>query len=156
VFSCAIAAEGPRHNPAEETPTMSKPFACALLLGLAVLSVVGTVARTAEKSGPPLAHMVFFTLKDHSKASRDAFAASCEKYLKGIDGSVYFSVGAIAEDVEEPPSVKDWDVALHVVFRDKETKAKYLEHPQHKQFVEANREHFAKVRVFDSYLLPNK
>lgn len=135
---------------------MFKLLASALFSALAVTLVVGNVARAAEKGGPPLAHMVFFTLKDHSKASREAFAASCEKYLKGIEGSVYFSVGIIAEDVEEPVSVKDWDVALHVVFNDKETKAKYLDHPQHKQFVEANREQFAKVRVFDSYLVPGK
>ena len=135
---------------------MSKLLAVALFSALAVTLVVGTAARTAEKNGPPLAHMVFFSLKDHSKDSREAFAASCEKYLKNIEGSVYFSVGIIAEDVDEPPSVKDWDVALHVVFQDKETKAKYLEHPQHKQFVAANREQFAKVRVFDSYLVPAK
>lgn len=136
---------------------MSKLLACALFSALAVMLIVGNSAGAAEKSGPPLAHMVFFTLKDHSQASREAFAASCEKYLKGIEGSVYFSVGIMAEDVEEQGvSVKDWDVALHVVFEDKETKAKYLDHPQHKQFVAANREHFAKVRVFDSYLLPGK
>jgi len=133
---------------------MSKLLACAFLTAFAVTLVVGNSARTAEKSAPQLAHMVFFTLKDHSKESREAFAASCEKYLKDIEGSVYFSVGLIAEDVEEPVSVKDWDVALHVVFKDKETKAKYLDHPQHKQFVEANRAQFAKVRVFDSYLRP--
>lgn len=135
---------------------MSKLLACAFLTAFAVTLVVGNSARTAEKSAPQLAHMVFFTLKDHSKESREAFAASCEKYLKDIEGSVYFSVGLIAEDVEEPVSVKDWDVALHVVFKDKETKAKYLDHPQHKQFVETNRAQFAKVRVFDSYLRPAK
>lgn len=135
---------------------MSKLLVCALFSALAVTLIVGNAARTAEKTGPPLAHMVFFSLKDHSRQSREAFAASCEKYLKSIEGSDYFSVGIIAEDVEEPVSVKDWDVALHVVFRDKETKAKYLDHPQHKQFVEANREQFAKVRVFDSYLTPGK
>ena len=135
---------------------MSKLLAGALLSALIVGLMFAAAARAAEPSGRPLAHMVFFTLKDHSKESRQAFAASCEKYLKNIEGSTYFSVGIIAEDVEEPPSVKDWDVALHVVFRDKETKAKYLEHPQHKQFVEANRQQFAKVRVFDSYLMPDK
>jgi len=135
---------------------MPKLLAGALLSALAVSLMITGAARTAEPTGPPLAHMVFFTLKDHSKESRQAFAASCEKYLRDIEGATYFSVGIIAEDVEEPPSVKDWDVALHAVFRDKATKAKYLEHPQHKQFVEANRQQFAKVRVFDSYLVPGK
>jgi hypothetical protein len=54
--------------------------------------------------------------------------------------------------VEEPVSVKDFDVALHVVFKDKASKEAYLVHPQHQRFVEENRPQFAKVRVFDSYL----
>jgi hypothetical protein len=100
--------------------------------------------------------MVFFTLKNSSKETREKFVASCDKYLSGHDGAVYFSVGTIAEDVEEPVSVKDFDVALHVVFQNKAAKAKYLEHPRHKRFVEENREQFAKVRVFDSYVTPAK
>lgn len=100
-----------------------------------------------------LAHMVFFTLKDHSKASREAFVASCHKYLKGHEGVVYYSVGTIAEDVEEPVSVRDFDVALHLVFESKESEARYLKDPRHQQFVDENRPHFEKVRVFDSYIV---
>jgi hypothetical protein len=116
---------------------------------------VGARARYATKAGPALAHMVFFTLKDHSKEARQAFVDSCTKLLKGHEGAVYFSVGTIAEDAEEPGvSVKDFDVALHVVFEDKAAKDRYLAHPRHKQFVEDNRASFARVRVFDSYLAP--
>jgi hypothetical protein len=132
---------------------MRKLFVPALCCVLGVTLATGA-ARAAENA--PLAHMVFFTLRDHSPESRKAFAASCEKYLKDIEGSTYFSVGIIAEDVEETVSVKDWDVALHVVFRDKDTKARYLDDPQHKQFVEANKSQFAHVRVFDSYLRPSR
>jgi hypothetical protein len=96
--------------------------------------------------------MVFFTLKDHSQEARDKLVAGCRKYLSGLDGMVYFSLGTIAEDVEEPVSVKDFDVALHVVFQDKAAKAKYLEHPRHKEFVATYKDLFTKVRVFDSYL----
>jgi hypothetical protein len=118
---------------------------------LAAAAALGA-ARPADE-GPRLAHMVFFTLKDQSKESIDKFAKSCDDYLSEIPGAVYFSVGKRAEDVEEPGvTVKDFDVALHVVFESKEVKEKYLVHPQHKAFVEANRENFAKVRVFDSYL----
>jgi hypothetical protein len=135
---------------------MTRLFVCAAFSAVGLMLMQGTRAQTEEKSGPPLAHMVFFGLKDHSKASREAFVASCEKYLKGHKGTEYFSVGVIATDVEEPVSVKDWDVALHVVFHDKESKAAYLENARHKQFVDENREHFANVRVFDSYLVPAK
>ena len=131
---------------------MSKRLAQGILPALAAVLVVGAVSRSAEKSAPQLAHMVFFTLKDHSKESRDRFVASCQKHLGGHKGTASFSVGIIAEDVEEPVSVRDFDVALHVVFEDKASRDVYLEHPRHKQFVEENKASFAKVRVFDSYL----
>ncbi len=106
---------------------------------------------------PQLAHMVFFALKDHSIESREKFLASCQKYLADHEGTVYFSAGTIAEDkdVEEPVSVKDFDVALHVVFENKAAKARYLASERHKQFVDENRESFAGVRVFDSFLKPS-
>jgi hypothetical protein len=124
----------------------------AALATLLLPLTIGAGVRAPENAGPALAHMVFFALKDHSKDTRDQFVASCQKHLAGHEGAVYFSVGTIAEDVEEPVSVKDFDVALHVVFASKEAKAKYLESPRHKQFVEENKASFAKVRVFDSYL----
>lgn len=133
---------------------MKRPLALVLLPALALSLIVGSASRSADKAGPELAHMVFFTLKDHSKESRAKFVASCQKYLAGHEGTTYFSVGTFAEDVEEPVSVKDFDVALHVVFEGKAAKAKYLDHPRHKSFVDDNKDDFAKVRVFDSYLAP--
>jgi len=97
--------------------------------------------------------LVFFTLKDHSKESRDRFVASCRTHLTGHEGTVSFSVGVIAEDVEEPVSVRDFDVALHVVFENKAARDVYLEHPRHERFVAENKSSFDKVRVFDSYLV---
>ncbi len=128
------------------------PTVRLVLPTLAAVLVAGAVTHSAEKTGPQLAHMVFFALKDHSKEARDAFVASCQKYLVDHEGTASFSVGVIAEDVVEPVSVRDFDVALHVVFDDKAARDKYLEHPRHTQFVRENKEHFAKVRVFDSYL----
>ena len=130
-----------------------------VISALAILALNAT-AILRDAAGSPqdpkmpnqLAHMVFFTLKDHSKTSRDAFVASCHKYLKGHEGTVYYSVGTIAEDVEEPVSVRDFDVALHLVFESQEAEAKYLKDPRHQQFVEENRPRFEKVRVFDSYV----
>jgi Stress responsive A/B Barrel Domain len=135
---------------------MNKRLASCSLSGLAVVLVVGVLARSAEKGDPQLAHMVFFTLKDHSKASREQFVASCQKHLTGHKGTASFSVGVIAEGVEEPVSVRDFDVALHVVFQNKAARDLYLEHARHKQFVEENKASFAKVRVFDSYLVDSQ
>ena len=124
------------------------------LFVLAASFTLDAAARLAERAEPQLAHMVFFGLKDHSKESREKFISSCEQYLSNHEGTVYFSVGTIAEDkdVQEPVSVKDFDVALHVVFENKAAKAKYLESDRHKKFVDENRESFAGVRVFDSFL----
>ena len=133
---------------------MTRP---TLLLVVPILVVAAFAAGAARgpsaKAGPRLAHMVFFALKDHSAASREAFVASCQKYLTKHEGAVSFSVGTIAEDVDEPGvSVRDFDVALHVVFEDKAARDKYLVHPRHLAFVDANKAGFEKVRVFDSYL----
>ncbi|AMV37733.1 Dabb family protein [Planctomyces sp. SH-PL62] len=128
------------------------------LLHVAPLILVGAVlaypafAVSGKADGPALAHMVFFTLKDHSPEAVDAFVKDCEKYLTKHEGVVYFSVGKRAEDVEEPPSVKDFDVALHVVFAAKEHRDTYLASPRHDDFVAAIKTKLDKVRVFDSYL----
>lgn len=124
--------------------------ACAFALAFASNSV----AYSAEKAdGPKLAHSVFFTLKDHSTEARDKFIASCKTYLTDHEGTTSFSISTAAEDVVEPGvSVRDFDVALLVVFVSKEAEAKYLKHPRHLKFVEENKASFAKVRVFDSYL----
>ncbi len=131
---------------------MKKPVIALLIVALATILSVQASARFRATGDPKLAHMVFFALKDHSSAAREKFIASCEKFLSGHEGSVYFSVGTRAEDVDEPVSVRDFDVALHVVFANKDAKLKYLKSSRHEQFVKANRSVFDKVRVFDSYL----
>ena len=118
-----------------------------------VVCVAGMVSPTeVEAAEPQLAHSVIFALKDKSPAARDKFVASCEKYLTGHRGTVTFAVGVIADDVVEPPSDRDFDVTLHVVFEDKKMLDVYLKSPRHTEFVNENKDKFAKVRVFDSYL----
>jgi hypothetical protein len=125
--------------------------ALAAVVALAAGWMIG--AKPMTQTEKPLAHMVFFGLKDRSPESRAEFVKSCQKYLGDHAGSVYFSVGTIAEDVDEGAvSVKDFDVALHLVFEGKAFKEKYLKDPRHDAFVAENREKFAQVRVFDSYL----
>src|SRR4051812_42066905 len=85
----------------------------------------GSFASSAGAAEPRLAHSVFFTLKDRSPESRARFLASCEKYLTGHEGVVSFSVGTIAEDVVEPVSDREFDVALLIVFRDKKASDAY-------------------------------
>ncbi|WP_435015333.1 Dabb family protein [Tundrisphaera sp. TA3] len=128
------------------------------LLALPAVAILfaGGFSAPAGAAEPPLAHSVFFTLKDRSEASRERFVASCQKYLTGHEGVLSFSVGTIAEDVVEPPSDREFDVALLIVFRSKKDNETYQKSPRHVKFVEENRAHFAKVRVFDTYQAPAK
>ncbi len=122
-----------------------------LAASVAVL-LAGAVMPAAEAAEPQLAHAVYFTLKDPSTKSREKFIASCEKYLTKHKGAVSFTIGTMAEDVKEPVSDREFDVALHVVFEDKAALAEYLKSERHEKFVAENKEGFAKVRVFDSYV----
>jgi hypothetical protein len=137
----------------------NRPLVRDLLSVLAAALLVSGVAAPswsaeAKGSGPRLAHSVFFTLKDRSPEARKALAASCREHLAGIGGAVSFAVGTIAEDVVEPVSVRDFDVALLVVFEDKAASDTYQSHPSHKAFIEENRASWSQVRVFDAYLPP--
>jgi hypothetical protein len=128
-------------------------FLAAALLACSLAMALG-MSRAHDEGKRPLAHMVMFTLKDRSPEARAKFVKSCHKYLKDHEGTTHFSVGTIAEDVVEPVSDRDFDVALHLIFESKEAEAKYIEHERHTKFVEENKDQFARVRVFDSYLTP--
>jgi Stress responsive A/B Barrel Domain len=124
----------------------------ALLLAGAVLPA----ADTKKAADAQLAHSVIFTLKDQSAKSREGFVAICDKYLMSHKGAVSYTCGTIAEDVKEPVSDREFDVALHVVFEDKAALAEYLKSDRHNQFVAAIKDKISKVRVFDSYLSASK
>jgi hypothetical protein len=98
--------------------------------------------------------MVFFTLKDSSTAARQQLVESCRKYLSGHDGTLYFSAGVRVEELQREVNDREFDVALHVVFRDKAAHDAYQVHPRHLQFIAENRDGWSRVRVFDSYVEP--
>jgi hypothetical protein len=118
------------------------------LLALAMLCLAA--ANVRAESETVLAHDVYFALNDPSpKASADLVAA-CKKYLTGHEGTVYFAVGTLASDLARPVNDRDFDVALHIYFKDKAAHDKYQEAPRHKQFISENQATWKKVRVFDS------
>lgn len=123
------------------------PFAATVILCLALPT------RAAE---PQLAHMVYFTLKDNSDAAAAKLVAGCKEYLSDHEGTLYFSAGVRAKDMQRDVNDKEFDVALHIVFRDKAAHDKYAEHPRHMKFIEQFKDSWAKVRVFDSCLEPAK
>jgi len=111
-------------------------------------------ATAAERGGHMLAHMVFFELKEDSPAAREKLVEACKKYLSGHEGTAHFSVGTIAEDMKRDVNDRDFDVALHVIFKDRAAHDRYMTHERHLKFIEECKENWKKVRVFDSYLSP--
>jgi hypothetical protein len=107
-------------------------------------------AKAEEKNASLLSHDVYFTLKDNSAASRNKLVDACKKYLNRHPGEVFFAAGTRAEEFNREINDQDFDVALHIVFKDKEAHDKYQDAERHKQFIEENKDNWKKVRVFDS------
>jgi hypothetical protein len=125
-----------------------------------VLAVVAALAAAAtwevrrgsaaDETGPKIVHDVYFALKDGSPDARQKFMAGCRKYLTEHPGEVYFAVGTVAEDFKRDVNDRDWDVGLHIVFKDRAAHDEYQQSARHKEFVAQNRDAMKKVRVFDT------
>lgn len=109
---------------------------------------VGAVNKSA-----PLAHIVFFSLNDPSEASRNKLVDACKKYLDKHDGVVYFGVGVNAPEYDREVNDRNYDVALHLVFRTATEQDVYQTHPRHLEFIQQCKPLWKSVRVFDSRLL---
>ncbi len=97
-----------------------------------------------------LAHTVFFSLKDSSESAKQKLLEACRKYLTPHEGIVSFACGTLAAELNRPVNDRDFDVALHILFRTEEDHDRYQEAPIHHRFIEENKENWKKVRVFDS------
>lgn len=120
-------------------------------MALAALATIISFARL-DAAEPQLAHMVFFTLAEDTKKNREKLVAACQKHLGEHEGTVYFSAGTLAEDLNREVNDQDFDVSLHLVFANMKVHDTYQTHPRHLKFIEENKSLWSKVRVFDSYL----
>jgi hypothetical protein len=118
------------------------------LIALGVLAM----AVNVQAADPQVAHMVYFKLKESNDAGREKLVAACKKYLAGHEGTAYFSAGVLAPEFKREVNDQDFDVALNLVFENKAAHDKYQDHPRHLKFIEENKDTWAKVRVFDSYV----
>ena len=131
------------------------------LLALLALSAVGMAVcpagiaaeKKAEATEPMLVHSVYFSLKDNSAAEKQKLVDACKKYLSGHPGTVAFAAGTRAEELNRPVNDQDFDVALHIVFKDKASHDKYQDAEKHKKFIEENKDNWKKVRVFDAWVV---
>ena len=126
------------------------------VIGLGVVGVLlagAAVGLSDSPSGktPMIGHMVYFQLNDNSPAKVAQQVAACDKYLKGHPGEVFYAAGSLAKEMNRPVNDRDWDVALHIVFKSKADLDKYADAPRHLKFIEENKAAWKKVRVFDSH-----
>lgn len=125
---------------------------CCVFLGL----LLSWHAATAQAADPMLSHDVYFTLKHDSDDAREKLLAGCKKYLANHPGVVSFSAGILVEDHRREVNDRDFDVALHLVFKDKESHDKYQNADSHHKFIEEFQENWEAVRVFDSFTHSNR
>ena len=130
-----------------------------LLTGATVLGLVAALALTLnatrpteaeETKGAMIVHNVYFSLKDNSPQAKEKLVAACKKYLTGHPGEVFFAAGTLAEEFKREVNDRDFDVALHLVFKDKKAHDQYQDAERHNKFIEENKDNWKKVRVFDS------
>ena len=97
-----------------------------------------------------LAHNVYFSLIDTSPAAAQKLVEACKKYLFRHPGIIFFAAGTLCRELERPVNDRDFDVALHVIFKDKASHDAYQIAATHRQFIEENKASWKRVRVFDS------
>lgn len=133
---------------------MRRQFACGIVIGLAIAALVVLGGRdemkAADKGGSMIAHNVYFSLKDNSPEARKKLVDACKKYLTKHPGEVFFAAGVLAEELNRSVNDRDFDVGLHIVFKDQASHDKYQDDKRHKEFIEENKDNWKKVRVFDS------
>jgi hypothetical protein len=128
---------------------------CVLLISVvAVVSIAGCANGLFEsrQKSPQLVHDVYFTLNDDSEAARSKLVDDCYKYLSNHSGIVFFAAGQIVESHQRDVNVRDWQVSLHIVFKNKEYHDRYQKAPDHHKFIEENKDNWKTVRVFDSFI----
>jgi hypothetical protein len=114
------------------------------------------VAVAPSNGGEPvekaLAHDVYFTLNESTAETRQALVEACRTYLTGHDGTVFFATGTRATEMRRDVNDVDYDVSLHVYFRDEAAHETYQKHPRHLEFIEKMKHNWKTVRVFDSWV----
>lgn len=127
--------------------------AAATCLALAVAATTVRLssahAANAEGKNMLLVHNVYFSLKESNEANRKKLVEACDKYLSDHPGTVFYAAGTVS-DLDRPVNDRDWDVGLHVIFKDQASHDAYQDAPKHLKFIDENKDTWAKVRVFDT------
>lgn len=114
-----------------------------LLLALPLLA-----ACAATPPACRIAHDVFFVLEDSSEQNCAALVAACER-LRVIPGVVRVTAGVRDRAQTRDVNRQDFHVGLHVEFESAAAYDAYLPHPVHQELLDAFRDGFRAVEVFD-------
>ncbi len=94
-------------------------------------------------------HVVIFWTKSENPNAADELIAGAHKYLQPIPGVIQFHIGKMAKS-HRPVVDQTYQVALNLIFPDKQTQDDYQVHPLHVEFVEkVFKPNCAKVVVYD-------
>lgn len=96
-------------------------------------------------------HDLYFSLNDKSPASIENFTNICIKYLSKHPGILQFSTGGLT-DIQRDVSVRNFDVAVSIVYESKKAYDEYLKSKGHDEFFPATAGMIANTYIFDSYL----
>jgi hypothetical protein len=80
-------------------------------------------------------HVVIFWTDPAIANAADELIAGANKYLKPIPGCLHFHVGKMVPS-HRPVVDQTYQVALNLVFKDKQAQDDYQVHPLHVQFVD--------------------
>jgi hypothetical protein len=122
------------------------------MIGLALLAVVASASVFAAEGEKPkgkdkLYHIVAVKFKEGtSDADKQVVGAAFGELKKKIKEVKGFAGG---ESVSVEKLNKDFNYCAVLTFKDIPSMKVYLEHPEHKAFVELLKKHMADVFVFD-------
>lgn len=96
----------------------------------------GFTCRNAAVTVPPMfSHVVIFWTNPARPQAADELVAGAEKFLKPIPGVVAFHIGRMVPS-HRPVVDQSYQVALNLIFNDKQAQDDYQVHPLHVEFVE--------------------
>ena len=94
-------------------------------------------------------HVVIFWTDPKKANAADELMAGAKKYLVGIPGILHFHIGKMVPS-HRPVVDQSYQVALNIVFTDKQAQDVYQDHPLHVEFVDkAFKPNCVKVVIYD-------
>ncbi len=120
---------------------------CLGLVAMAVSSSAYSAENEKPKGKDKLYHVVAVKLKEGtSDADKQAIGAAFRELKKKISEVKSFAGG---DSVSVEKLNKDFNYCAVLTFKDIPSLKAYIEHPEHKAFVELLKKHMADVFVFD-------